>query len=83
MHYHTFILYTKGFKYKKNSGKFHLGSSPSLPLGKPSKNKNCNYSDIVPISYDPLPPKGDRDSKKGNFDEIRPLPPRCGRDIQT
>ena len=37
------------------------------------KNKNCDYSDIVPISYDPLPPEGDRDSKnRDNFDEIGP-----------
>ena len=42
-------------------------------LGKPSKNKNYDYSDIVPISYDPLPPEGDRDSKnRDNFDEIGP-----------
>ena len=44
-----------------------------VTLGKPSKNKNCDYSDIVPISYDPLPPEGDRDSKnRDNFDEIGP-----------
>ena len=50
-------------------------------LGKPSKNKNCDYSDIVPISFDPLPPEGDRDSKdRDNINSFGPpsLPPVVG-----
>ena len=49
--------------------------------GKPSKNKNYDYSDIVPVSFDPLPSEGDRDSKdRDNINSFGPpsLPPVVG-----
>ena len=45
------------------------------------KKKNYDYSDIVPISTDTHPPKGDRDSKyRDNIVDIwpPPLPPNHG-----
>ena len=50
-------------------------------LGKPSKKKNCDYSDNVPISFYTHPPEGDRDSNfrdKINVISKPPLPPVVG-----
>ena len=54
--------------------------APNSDLGKPSK-KNCDYSDIVPISFYTRPPEGDRDSNyrdKINVISTPPLPPVVG-----
>ena len=45
------------------------------------KKKNCDYSDIVPISFYTHHPKGDRDSNyrdKINVISTPPLPPVVG-----
>ena len=43
------------------------------------QKNNCDYSDIVPISFYTYPPKGDRDK----IEEITLPPSPCDRDIQT
>ena len=57
----------------------------SKPLGnllrEAFKKKNCDYSDIVPISFYTHPSKGDRDSNyrdKINVISTPPLPPVVG-----
>ena len=44
-------------------------------LGKPSKKKNCDYSDIVPISFYTHPPEGDRDSNYRDKINVISTPP--------
>ena len=53
----------------------------ALKLREAFKKKNCDYSDIVPISFYTHPPEGDRDSNyrdKINVISTPPLPPVVG-----
>ena len=53
----------------------------SILLREAFKKKNCDYSDIVPISFYTHPPEGDRDSNyrdKINVISTPPLPPVVG-----
>ena len=53
----------------------------NIEVGAPPKN--CDYSDIVPISFYPHPPEGERDSNYRDKINVisTPPPPPCGRDI--
>ena len=64
----------------------HTFQKGTLELGtwfflREALKKNCDYSDIVPISFNTHPPEGDRDSNyrdKINVISTPPLPPVVG-----